>query len=327
MSAAANAGNYTGPYEIGQKVATRDAYGQALAALGGVNPSVVVLDADLSKSTKSYDFAKVFPQRFFNIGIAEQNMMGIAAGLAQAGKIPFASTFAIFACCRTLDQIRNAVCYPKLNVKVAVTHAGLTVGEDGASHQAVEDLAVMRALPNMTVIVPADAQETGQAVFAAAALNGPVYLRMGRPAVPVLFGSDYRFEIGKARVMRQGGDVAVLACGIMVAEALSAAEELAKEGIQARVVNVSTIKPLDIATIVAAARECGAVVTAEEASILGGLGGAVAETLAENHPVPLVRVGIRDTFGESGTPAELLKKYGLTSAEIIRAAREAIGRK
>lgn len=313
-------------YELGKKIATRDAYGQALAALGAVNPAVVVLDADLSKSTKSYDFGRVYPERFFNIGIAEQNLMGIAAGLAQAGKIPFASTFAVFGALRPMEQIRNSICYPKLSVKIAVTHAGLTVGEDGASHQSVEDIAAMRSIPNLTVIVPADAQETYQAVFAAAQHDGPVYLRMGRAAVPVIFDANYHFKIGKAKVVRPGNDVAILACGIMVGEALSAAEELAKDGLQARVVNVSTIKPLDVEAVVAAARECGVIVTAEEASIIGGLGGAVAEALAENHPAPLVRVGVRDTFGESGTPNELLEKYGLTAKEIYRAAREVVAR-
>ncbi len=314
-------------YEVGKKIATRDAYGQSLAALGAVNPAVVVLDADLSKSTKSYDFGKVYPERFFNIGIAEQNLMGIAAGLAQAGKIPFASTFAVFGALRPMEQIRNAICYPKLSVKIAVTHAGLTVGEDGASHQAIEDIAVMRSVPNMTVVVPADAQETYQAVWAAAQHDGPVYLRMGRAAVPVIFDSNYRFKIGQAPVVRPGGDVAILACGIMAGEALSAAGELAKDGIQARVVNVSTIKPLDVEAVVAAARDCGAVVTAEEASIIGGLGGAVAEALAEHYPTPLVRVGVRDTFGESGTPAALLEKYSLTARDIYRAAKEAVGKK
>ena len=312
---------------MSKKIATREAYGEALVELGGEKPEIVVLDADLSKSTKTVDFAKKYPDRFFNIGIAEQNLMGVAAGLAAAGKIPFASTFAIFATGRAFEQVRNAICYPKLNVKIAATHAGLTVGEDGASHQSVEDIAIMRAIPNLTVIVPADAVETKQAIRAAAETYGPVYLRLGRQGVPVLYGADYRFAIGKASTLRRGADVAIVAAGAMVSEALAAAEELAAEGIQAEVLNAATIKPLDIDAVVAAAKKCGAVVTAEEHNILGGLGGAVAEVLAENRPVPMVRVGVRDTFGESGTPAELLEKYGLTEKEIARAAREVLERK
>lgn len=312
---------------MSKKIATREAYGEALVELGGEKREVVVLDADLSKSTKTADFAKKYPDRFFNIGIAEQNLMGVAAGLAAAGKIPFASTFAIFATGRAFEQVRNAICYPKLNVKIAATHAGLTVGEDGASHQSVEDIAIMRAIPNLTVIVPADAVETKQAVRAAAETNGPVYLRLGRQGVPVIYDDDYRFTIGKASTLRRGADVAIVATGVMVSEALAAAEELAGEGIQAEVLNLATIKPLDVNTVVAVAQKCGAMVAAEEHSILGGLGGAVAEALVEHHPVPMARVGIQDTFGESGTPAELLEKYGLTGKQIARAAREVIGRK
>ncbi|GAW29305.1 transketolase family protein [Carboxydocella sp. ULO1] len=301
------------------KIATREAYGKALAQLGAQNPAVVVLDADLSKSTKTADFAKVFPERFFNVGIAEQNLMGIAAGLAAAGKIPFASTFAMFATGRAFEQIRNSIAYPRLNVKIAATHAGITVGEDGGSHQTVEDIALMRVLPGMTVIVPADGIEAEQAVFAAAVHQGPVYLRFGRSAVPQVNADNYRFEIGKIYELRPGRDVTIFACGIMVAEALNAAENLATDGIEAQVINVPTIKPLDAEAVVQAARLTGAVVTAEEHSIIGGLGSAITEALAEHYPVPVERVGIKDTFGESGQPAELLQKYGLT-AEAIRAA-------
>jgi len=310
-----------------KKVATRDAYGQALVQLGQQDENIVVLDADLSKSTKTVDFAKVFPARFFNMGIAEQNLIGFSAGLAAAGKIPFASTFAVFAAGRAFEQIRNSVAYPQLNVKIAATHAGISVGEDGGSHQAIEDLALMRALPNMTVLVPADAQETLQVVKAAAAYQGPVYIRMGRPAVPLLFDENYRFEIGKVNVLREGRDLAIIANGLMLSEALKAAESLQEQGIETTVINCASLKPLDTETIVKIARQTGAVVTAEEHNIIGGLGSAVAEILSEQFPVPLRRVGIRDTFGESGRPEELLKKYGLTAAEIISAAQEVLKRK
>lgn len=312
---------------MGKNIATRDAYGEVLVEIGAAIPEVVVLDADLSKSTKTAKFAERFPERFFNMGIAEQNLMGTAAGLAAAGKIPFASTFAIFATGRAFEQIRNSIAYPHLNVKIAATHAGLTVGEDGGSHQATEDIAIMRAIPNMTVLVPADAVETKKAVWAAVRHEGPVYIRLGRPAVPQIFGDDYEFAIGRAVLLREGGDVAIMATGIMVAEALQAADLLAEEGIAASVVNVSSIKPLDVETIVSIARRCGAVVTAEEHNILGGLGGAIAEVLAENHPVPMVRVGVRDVFGRSGTPEALLEAYGLTARDIHRAARQVLQRK
>lgn len=316
-----------GTKKMSEKIATRDAYGKALAKLGAVNPKVVVLDADLSKSTKTADFYKVFPERFINVGIAEQNLIGISAGLATAGMIPFASTFAMFATGRAYEIIRNSVCYPQLNVKICASHAGLTVGEDGGSHQSIEDIALMRVIPHMTVIVPADSVETEQAVFAVAEMKGPVYMRLGRPAVPVLFGEDYKFEIGKAVTMREGKDAVVIACGLMVAEAINAAQELAKDGIDIKVINMATIKPLDEVAVISAAKETGAVVTAEEHSIIGGLGGAVAEVLGENCPVPLVRVGVKDIFGESGTPNELLIKYGLTTAEIVQAVRKAISKK
>ena len=308
-------------------IATRDAYGQALAELGATNDKVVVLDADLSKSTKTNDFKKLFPERFFIIGIAEQNLMGTAAGFAATGKIPFASSFAVFAVGRAYDQIRNSIAYPRLNVKIAATHAGLTVGEDGGSHQMLEDIALMRAVPNMTVIVPADGVETRQAVLAAAAYDGPVYIRLGRPKVPVLFGEDYEFEIGKGVVLRDGSDVTLVATGIMVSKAVEAAETLAAEGINAAVVNISTIKPLDDALLIAMAQKTGAVVTCEEHNIYGGLGSAVAEVLVENCPVPMTRVGVEDSFGESGLPDQLLEKYRLTVDNIVKKAKAVMARK
>ena len=308
-------------------IATRDAYGEALAELGAVNENIVVLEADLSKSTKTSDFKKVYPERFFNMGIAEQNMIGTAAGFAAAGKTPFASTFAVFAAGRAYDQIRNSIAYPNLNVKIAATHAGLTVGEDGGSHQMLEDIALMRALPNMTVIVPADGIETKQAIKAAAELEGPVYIRLGRPKVPVLFGDDYKFEIGKGVVLKEGTDVTLVGTGIMVSKAVEAAELLAAEGISAAVVNISTIKPLDAELIIAQAQKTGAVVTCEEHTICGGLGSAVAEVLVENCPVPMARVGVEDKFGESGLPDELLEKYGLSASNIAAKAKAVIARK
>jgi len=312
---------------LADKVATRDAYGKALLVLGAENPKVVVLDADLSKSTKTADFGKKYPERFFNMGIAESNLLGTAAGLAAAGKIPFASTFAIFAVGRAFEQIRNSIAYPKLNVKIAATHAGITVGEDGGSHQAIEDVAIMRAVPNMVVLVPADGEETRQVILAAAKYNGPVYIRMGRLEVPLLFGSDYSFEIGKANVLKEGTDVAIMANGVMVSMALEAAELLAAEGISVSVVNVASVKPLDEETIVRVAKQTKAIVTAEEHNIIGGLGSAIAEVLGEKQPTPMVRVGIKDTFGESGRPQELLEKYGLTKADLVNAVREVLLKK
>ncbi|MGI6129849.1 MAG: transketolase family protein, partial [bacterium] len=279
-----------------EKIATRDAYGETLIELGRELKDLVVLDADLSKSTKTAGFAKLFPERFFNMGIAESNLMGTAAGLATAGKIPFVSTFAVFATGRAYDQIRNSIVYPQLNVKICATHAGITVGEDGASHQALEDIALMRVLPNMTVVVPADGPETKQAVRAAAKHQGPVYIRLGRSGVPVLFDEEYKFDIGRIVTLRPGQDVAIFACGIMVAEALAAAELLAGQGIDAEVLNVSTIKPLNAEQVTAAAARTGAVVTCEEHNIIGGLGSAVAEVLGEHCPVPLERIGVKDVF-------------------------------
>lgn len=309
------------------KIATRDAYGKALVKLGQINDDVVVLDADLSKSTKTYDFGKSFPQRFFNMGIAEQNLIGAACGLATAGKIPFASTFAMFATGRAFEVIRNSACYPKLNVKVCATHAGITVGEDGASHESVEDISIMRSIPNMTVLVPADGVETEQMIFEAAKFNGPMYVRLGRSAVPTLFNEEYKFEIGKGVVVREGNDATVIACGMMVSEAVIAHEMLKAENINVRVINMSTIKPIDRELIIKAAEETKAIVTAEEHSIIGGLGSAVSEVVVEECPVIVKKVGVKDTFGESGTPAELLKKFGLTSEEIVIAVKEAIAKK
>lgn len=309
------------------KIATREAYGKALVKLGQVNDQVVVLDADLSKSTKTNDFYKAFPERFFNMGIAEQNLIGAACGLATAGKIPFASSFAMFATGRAFEIIRNSVCYPKLNVKVCATHAGLTVGEDGASHESIEDMAIMRSIPNMTVLVPADGVEAEQMIFTAAKTYGPMYVRLGRSAVPTLFDENYKFEIGKGVVVREGNDATIIACGIMVNEAVEACEALKSEGINVRVINMSTIKPIDRELILTAAKETGAIITAEEHSIIGGLGSAVSEVVSEECPVIVKKVGVKDVFGESGTPAELLKKHGLTAQDIVVAVKEAISKK
>jgi transketolase len=307
-----------------KKIATRDAYGQALVELGAINKDIVVLDADLAKSTKTAMFADKYPERFFDMGIAEQNLVGTAAGLAAAGKIPFASSFAMFATGRAFEQIRNSIAYPMLNVKIAATHAGITVGEDGGSHQSVEDIAIMRVIPGMTVLVPADGPQTTAMIKAAVDYHGPVYIRMGRMGVPVIYDKDYRFDWGKVEVLRHGSDLVIMATGIMVAEALTAADDLEAKGISASVVNVGSIKPLDVEGIVAACQNKQAVVTAEEHSIIGGLGGAVAEVLSEHYPLPLVRVGIKDTFGESGAPGELLVKYGLTAEDIAVAAEKAM---
>lgn len=307
--------------------ATREAYGDALKEAGSLYQDIIVLDADLSKSTKTNVFQKAYPERHFNAGIAEQNLMGVAAGLAAAGKIPFASTFAMFATGRAYEQVRNSICYPKLNVKIAATHAGLTVGEDGATHQANEDIALMRAIPNMTVIVPADAAETRQAVLWAAQYQGPVYLRLGRAGVDDIFNEDYTFEHGKAVQIAEGSDLTIIATGIMVGPAVKAAQELKQLGLSARVLNIHTIKPIDKAAIVKAAQDTGAIVTCEEHNIIGGLGSAVAEVLVENHPALMERVGVMDTFGESGTPNALVAKYHLTAADIVKAAQKVVARK
>lgn len=312
---------------MSKKIATREAYGKTLLALGDENADIVVLDADLSQSTKTYEFSKKFPDRFFNVGIAESNLIGTGAGFAAAGKIPFCSTFAVFATGRAFEQVRNSVAYARLNVKIAATHAGITVGEDGGSHQSIEDIAIMRVLPNMTIFVPADAVETEAAIRAAAEIEGPVYIRLGRSGVPVLHDDSFNFVPGEAVPLRAGKDVTIMATGIMVATALEAAERLAAEGIEAQVLDIHTIKPLDITAVVDAAADTGAVVTAEEHSIIGGLGSAVAEVLAEHYPVPMKRVGVRDVFGQSGKPAALLQHYGLTADNIIASVYQVLKRK
>jgi len=313
---------------MGNKIATREAYGKALAKLSNINENIVVLDADLSKSTKTADFKAVSPERFINMGIAEANMMGVAAGLSTCGKIPFASTFAMFAAGRAFEQIRNSICYPKLNVKVCATHAGLTVGEDGATHQSIEDISLMRSIPNMTVINPADAVETEAAILAVAEYNGPCYVRLGRLPVSVINDLDsYKFEIGKGVTLADGNDITIVATGMMVELALEAKDELAKDGINARVINIHTIKPIDKDLLIKAAKETGAIVTAEEHSVIGGLGSTVAEVVTEECPVPVLKVGIKDTFGESGKPNELLKVYGLTTEAIVERSKKAISLK
>ena len=310
-----------------KKIATREAYGMALAKFGD-KYDIVVMDADLSKSTKTDTFKKEFPDRFINCGIAEANMVSTAAGLASCGKTVFVSTFAMFAAGRAFEQIRNSVCYPNLNVKIGATHAGISVGEDGATHQPIEDIALMRSIPNMVVISPADAVESIAAVEAAIKHNGPVYLRFGRLGVPTINDeATYKFEIGKGVQLKDGSDVTIIANGLMVPDALTAAQMLAEEGINARVINIHTIKPIDEDIIVKAAKETGAIVTAEEHNIIGGLGSAVAEVLAEKCPTPMVRVGIQDKFGKSGKPAQLLKEYGLTPENIAAKAKEAIAKK
>jgi transketolase len=312
---------------MSEMIATRDAYGQALLELGRENPKVVALDADLSGSTKTAVFAKEFPERFFNVGIAEANMVGIAAGLAAGGMIPFASTFAVFAAGRAFEQIRQSAAYPRLNVKVVATHGGITVGEDGGSHQSVEDLAIMRAIPNMMVLCPADGPETVAAIRAAAAYSGPCYIRLGRSKVPTVFGDGCDFAIGRGSTVRAGSDLTFVTTGLMTAQALKAAGILAQENISARVVHLGTLKPLDVELLLRAARETGAIVTAEEHSIVGGLAGAVCEALAEGEPVPVERVGLRDVFGQSGTAEELLVHYGLTPAHLVEAAERVLRRK
>ncbi|WP_298040161.1 transketolase family protein [uncultured Desulfuromonas sp.] len=308
-------------------IATRDAYGKTLVELGRENPRVVVLDADLSGSTKTAAFAKEFPERFFNAGIAEANMVGMAAGLSAGGMIPFASTFAVFAAGRAFEQIRQSLAYPSMNVKVVATHGGITVGEDGGSHQSIEDLAIMRALPNMTVLCPADGPETTAAIRAAAALDGPVFVRLGRGKVPVVFDEDCSFTVGRGKTAREGTDLTFVTTGLMTAQALEAARILEEEKVSARVVHLGSIKPLDVDLVLRAARETGAIVTAEEHSVIGGLGGAVCEVLAEGYPVPVERVGLRDVFGQSGTAEDLLVHYNLTPANLVEAAERVLRRK
>jgi len=304
------------------KKATRDAYGEALAELGKINDKIVVLDADLSKSTKTVTFQKVFPERHINVGIAEADLIGTAAGLSTAGMIPFASTFAMFAAGRAFEQIRNTIAYPRLNVKIAPTHAGISVGEDGGSHQSVEDMALMRAIPGIVVLSPADATETRKMVFAAAEYEGPVYLRMGRLDTEVLFDdATYEFKIGKINTLKEGTDLTIAATGILVEEAIKAAEILQAEGINARVLNVGTIKPLDEETILKAAKETKFIITAEEHSVIGGLGSAISDYLSEVYPTKVKKLGIYDKFGQSGTGNELLIKYELTAEKIVSIAK------
>jgi len=307
--------------------AQRKSYGRALVDLGRAREDIVVLDADLSSSTRTVEFKGAFPGRFFNCGIAEQNMMGTAAGLAVGGMTVFASTFAVFATGRAYDQVRQSIAYPDLNVKIVASHAGITVGGDGASHQTMEDIALMNALPNMTVVVPADGPETYKAVLAVAERHGPAYVRMGRGDVPVVTSKEERFEIGRAHVLREGADVALVGTGQMVAACLLAAEALKARGVSAKVIDLHTIKPLDVEALEKAARECGAVVTAEEHNIVSGVGTLVAAALAERYPVPMERVAMQDVFGQSGESDELMQEYGLTDREVLAAAIKAMERK
>jgi transketolase len=308
---------------MADKIATRQAYGEALAEFGS-DERIVVLDADLSKSTKTDIFKKKYPERHINIGIAEGNMMCVAAGLASCGKIVFASSFAIFASGRAFEQVRNSICYPKLNVKIGSTHAGISVGEDGASHQAIEDIALMRSIPNMTVLAPADAVSTKFAVKAAIEHNGPVYIRLGRLNVPVLYEENEKFELGKGKMLKDGTDVSIIANGLMVQYALEAAKLLEEEGINARVIDIHTIKPIDRDIIIKAAKETGCIVTAEEHTVMGGFGSAVAEVVCSEYPVPVKMVGVMDKFGKSGKPDELFELYGLTAKNIAAKAIEAM---
>jgi len=310
---------------MAEVMATRDAYGKTLIKLGKENPKIVVLDADCSSSTRTSMFSKEFPDRFFNFGIGEANMMGFAAGLATCGKTVFASTFAVFGSARVFDQVRTSIAWPNLNVKIVVTHAGISVGEDGASHQAIEDIALMRSLANMTVIVPADGIETEKAIIAATKTPGPFYIRLGRAKFPIVFSNDYEFKIGKGAMLRDGKEVTIIAIGLMIFEALQAADDLEKEGIRTRVINMSTIKPVDKDIIIQAARETGAIVTCEEHSIIGGLGSAVAEVLGENSPLPMKRIGVADRFGTSGTPDELLARFEMKDTHIAKAVKEILG--
>lgn len=312
------------PYPPRQAMATRDAYGAALVELGKKRGDVVVLDADLSGSTKTGKFFASFPGRFFNVGISEQDMVGVAGGLSLTGKVPFASTFAIFETGRAWEQIRQTICYSGLNVKLVATHGGLTVGEDGASHQALEDIALMRALPGMTVIVPADGPETEQVIHAIADYHGPVYVRLGRVKVPVVLPEDYSFRIGKAFVFNIGRDANIIATGIMTAASLEAQRQLKTDGIDAGVIHMPTIKPLDEEAVLLAAEKSGLILTAEEHSIIGGLGSAVCEFLSDKRPVTVKRLGVRDSFGRSGKPEELLRFYGLTAENIAKTIKASL---
>ncbi|MGL4730557.1 MAG: transketolase family protein [Clostridium sp.] len=303
-------------------LATREAYGKALVELGAENKDIVVLDADLSKSTKTADFKKAYPERFINAGIAEQNLLGMSAGLARYGKIPFASTFAVFASGRAFEIIRNSVCYPNANVKIAATHAGITVGEDGGSHQSIEDIAIMNSLPNMSVLVPADAKETNEIIKYAAKHNGPVYIRLGRLNSEDIFGDDYKFEYGKGVCVKEGKDCTIIATGLMTAMAKEACETLKEEGIDVRLIHMPTIKPIDREIIECAAKETDFILTCEEHSVVGGLGQIVASVTSETVPTKVIKLGVNDVFGESATPKELLEKHGLTSENIVRLIKE-----
>ena len=305
-----------------KKIATRDSYGNALKALGEKYDNVVVLDADLAGATKTGTFQKAFPERHFDCGIAEANMICVAAGMSTAGLVPFASSFAMFAAGRAFEQVRNSIGYPHLNVKIGATHGGISVGADGASHQCCEDFALMRSIPGMTVICPADDIEAKAAVEAAYKLNGPVYLRFGRLAVPVFHAEDFKFEIGKGEVLREGTDVAIIANGLLVYEAIEAGEKLAEMGINAMVINMATIKPLDEELVLAAAKKCGKVITCEEHSVIGGLGEAVCAVLSEKLPTPVKRIGVNDEFGHSGPAKDLLKQFGLCADHIVEVAKD-----
>lgn len=309
-----------------KKVATRDAYGKALAALGAEHDNLVVLDADLANATKTLTFQKAFPERHFDCGIAEANMMCVAAGLSTTGLVPFASSFAMFASGRAFEQVRNSIGYPHLNVKIGATHGGISVGEDGASHQCCEDFALMRSIPGMTVICPADGVEAEAAVRAAYEMDGPVYLRFGRLAIPVFHEEGFHFQVGKGEVLRQGTDVAIIANGLLVYEAIQAGEQLAQEGINAMVINMATVKPLDEELVLEAARKCGKVITCEEHSIIGGLGEAVCAVLSEKLPTPVKRIGVNDEFGHSGPAVPLLKQFGLSAEHITEVAKEFCGK-
>lgn len=307
---------------MADKMATRQAYGEALVEIGAKKKDLIVMDADLSKSTMTAGFSKAYPERFFNMGIAEQNMYGVAAGLAASGKVVVASTFAMFAAGRAFEIIRNSICYPRLNVKVCATHAGITVGEDGASHQAVEDISLMRSIPGMTVLNPSDGVSAKKAVEAAIEMDGPCYVRLGRAAVPVVYGEDMEFQIGKGIQLQDGTDVTIVATGIMVNEAILAAQALKEKGISVRIIDIHTIKPIDEDILIKAAAETKGIVTAEEHSVIGGLGSAVAEVLGQKAPARLRMIGIKDCFGESGKPAELMQKYEITAEHIARACEE-----
>ncbi len=311
----------------GQQVSLRDEYGSVITSLGEVDNDIVVLDADLSSSTRTSKFKAKFPDRFFNMGVAEANMISTAAGLASAGKKPFASTFAVFASGRAWDQVRQSVCLSNLNVKIVATHGGITVGEDGPSHQALEDIAIMRVLPNMSVVIPSDALETRAVIKSATKTFGPLYVRLARAKFPLVHDDEPDFELGKGEKLRAGSDVAIIACGVMVSKALESAENLAKRGIEATVINMASIKPIDEKLIIDSAKECGAIVTAEEHSVMAGLGSAVAEVTCEASPVPVVRVGMNDSFGKSGPPDKLLDFFGMNNSSIEAAVDRSIGLK